>query len=165
MVLGVLWPRVFEWYLNSILMIFFVLCKITTGSTTKSYWNIIEWYWMILNGMQWYTIGSFCTECTLEIIVPLYEVFQDDMPGDRRQLQNEVGRWKTRWDMMNVAERHSTTRFKKSTPINMYTAVVILMVMSASTATADKSALSAQCSVSTTICALQWQLCACRGWP
>ena len=35
-------------------------------------------------------------------------VFQVDMPGDLRQLQNEVGRWKTRWDMMNVAERPDT---------------------------------------------------------
>ena len=33
---------------------------------------------------------------TPERIVQLYEVFQDDMPGDLHQLQNEVGGWKTR---------------------------------------------------------------------
>ena len=49
------------------------------------------------------------------------------MPGDLHQLQNEVGRWKARWEMVNVAERP------------MYTTVAILLVMSVSTATADRS--------------------------
>jgi len=31
---------------------------------------------------------------TPERIAQLFEVFQDDMPGDLRQLQNEVNRWK-----------------------------------------------------------------------
>ena len=39
---------------------------------------------------------------TPEIIVQLYEVFQDDMPEDLRQLQNKAGRWKAKWDMMNM---------------------------------------------------------------
>ena len=39
---------------------------ITVENTTESHWNIIEWsngtewYWMVFNGNQWYTISSFC---------------------------------------------------------------------------------------------------------
>ena len=43
---------------------------------------------------------------TPERIVQLYEVFKDNR--DLCQLQNEVYRWKTQWDMINVAERPDT---------------------------------------------------------
>ena len=127
-------------YFNGILLIFLFLVP----------FNYIQWYLKLplnptphvvllkYHSIQWYSmvcLGSLFKE----IIVPLYEVFQDDMPGALRQLQHEVGRRKARWDTMNVAERHSTTRFKKSTPTDMCTAVVILMVMSVSTVTADRA--------------------------
>ena len=45
---------------------------------------------------------------TQERIIQPYEVFQDDMPGDLRQLQNEVCRRKAIWEMTNVAEKPHT---------------------------------------------------------
>jgi len=73
---------------------------------------------------------------TPETIVQLYEVFQDDMPDDLRQLHNEVDRWKARWDMTNVAERPDTINntIQEINPdlyFNLYTSVVILMVCTA----------------------------------
>ena len=51
-----------------------------------------------------------------EIIVPLYEVFQDDLPGDLRQQQHEVGRRKARWDTMNVAKKHTRRHDSRNQP-------------------------------------------------
>ena len=36
------------------------------------------------------------------------------MPGDLRQLQHEVGRWKAQWEMVNVAKRPNTHDTVKS---------------------------------------------------
>ena len=77
-----------------------------------------------------------------EIVVQLYEVFQDDMPEDLRQLQNEADRWKARWEMMNVAGTPNTLddTIQDLCP-NLYTAVVVLTVItviSVSTATAER---------------------------
>ena len=71
-------------------------------------------------------------------IVQLYKVFQDDMPDDLRQLHN------VRWEMVNVAERPNTIddTIQEINPVlylNMYTTVVILLVMSVSTATTQRS--------------------------
>ena len=62
------------------------------------------------------------------------------------ELQDEVGRWKARWEknMANVAEKPNTLddTIQEISPglcPNMYTAVVILLVMSVSTATAERS--------------------------
>jgi len=62
-------------------------------------------------------------------------MFLDGMPGDLRQLQNEVGRWKPRWETMNFAGRPDTL----DNTIQDITAVIILMVMYVSTATAERS--------------------------
>ena len=77
---------------------------------------------------------------TPERIVQLYEGFKDN--GDLCQLQNEVYRWKTQWDVMNVAERPATLddTIREINPDlypKMYTAVVILMAMSVSSASTD----------------------------
>ena len=63
-----------EWYLNGFFMILCIQCtvqwywmvsKITVENTTESCWNTIEcsngtqWYSMVFNGIQWYTIGTF----------------------------------------------------------------------------------------------------------
>ena len=45
------------------------------------------------------------------------------MPGDQRQVQNKVDRWKARWETMNVAGRPDTL----DNTIQEITAVVILM--------------------------------------
>ena len=55
-----------------------------------------------------YIIPKQLVHLTPERIAQLFEVFQDDMPGDLRQLQNEVSRWKARWETMNAAERPDT---------------------------------------------------------
>ena len=79
---------------------------------------------------------------TPERIVQLYEVFEDN--GDLRQLQNQVYRWKTQWDMMSVADKRDTLddTIQEINPDlypNMYTVVVIPMVMYVSTATTERS--------------------------
>ena len=48
--LGVLWPRVCEWYLNGIL-IFCIHC------TVQWYFKLLR---MVYNGIQWYTTSCFC---------------------------------------------------------------------------------------------------------
>ena len=45
---------------------------------------------------------------TPERIAQMYEVFKDDMPGNLRELQNEVDHWKAIWEMVNVAEKPDT---------------------------------------------------------
>ena len=45
---------------------------------------------------------------TPERIAPLYQEFKDDMPGNLRELQNEVDHWETIWGMVNVAEKPDT---------------------------------------------------------
>ena len=76
--------------------------------------------------------------------VQLYDVFQEDTPGDLRQLQNEVGRCKARWETMNIVGRlhildNTIQVINPDAYSNMYTAVVTLMVTSVSTATAERS--------------------------
>ena len=66
------------------------------------------------------------------------------MPGDLRQLHNEVSRWKARWETMKVAGRpvildNTSQEINPDLYPNMYTAVVILMVKYFSTATAERS--------------------------
>ena len=91
-----------------------------------------------------YIIPKQLVHLTPERIAQLFEVFQVDMSGDLRQLQNEVSRWKARWETTNAAERPDTLddTIQEINPDlypNMYTAVVILMVMSVSTAMAERS--------------------------
>ena len=81
---------------------------------------------------------------TPERIAQLFEVFQDNMPEDLRQLQNKVNRWKARWETMNATERPDTLddMIQEINPDlypNMYTAIVLLLVMSVSTATTERS--------------------------
>ena len=95
---------------------------------------------------------SSCTKCSkmtcLEISVN-YKM--------KLSLEGKIG-------IMNVADTLDSMVQDISPDLNpnMYTAVIILVVMSVSTIT--KSDLSAQCGVSWIICALQWQLRACRDW-
>ena len=91
-----------------------------------------------------YIIPKQLVHLTPERIAQLFEVFQDDMPGDLRQLQNEVSRWKARWEKVNVAERPDTLddtilEINPGLYPNMYTAVIILMVMSVLTVMAERS--------------------------
>ena len=82
---------------------------------------------------QWaYITPKQLVHMTPERIVQLYQVFNDDMPGNLRELQNEVDHWKAILEMVNVAEKPDTL------DANMYTAVIVLMVMSVSTATANR---------------------------
>ena len=74
----------------------------------------------------------------------LYEAFADDMPVDENQLRNEVARWKARWETVGDDEKPRTLddtiqEINQDLYPNIYTAVVILMVMSVSTATAERS--------------------------
>ena len=78
------------------------------------------------------------------MIGQLKEVFQDDKPGGLRQVEKEVGRWKAKCEMANVPERPNTLddTIQEVNPVlypNVYTAVVILLVMSVSTVTAERS--------------------------
>ena len=89
-----------------------------------------------------YIIRKQLVHLTPQRIVQRYEVFQDDMSGDLRQLQNKVGRWKARWETMNVAGildtlNNTIQEINPDLYPKMYTAV-ILMVMSVSTATAER---------------------------
>ena len=45
---------------------------------------------------------------TPERIAQLYEVFKDNLPGNLREVQNEVVHWKAIWEMVNVAEKPDT---------------------------------------------------------
>ena len=58
--------------------------------------------------MAQYITPQQLVHLTQKMIVQLYEVFQDDISGDMHQLQNDVGHWKARCDMMNVAGRPDT---------------------------------------------------------
>ena len=80
---------------------------------------------------------------TPEIIVQLYVVFEDDMPGDLRHLKNVVDHWKAKWEMVNVAERSNMfdDTIQEINPDmcpNMSTAVAILLVMSVSSVSAEQ---------------------------
>ena len=58
---------------------------------------------------QWaYITPKQLVHMTPERIVQLYQVFKDDMPGNLRELQNEVDHWKAIWEMVNVAEKPDT---------------------------------------------------------
>ena len=94
--------------------------------------------------MAQYIMPKQLVHLTPERIVQLFEVFQEDMPGYLRQVQNDVSRWKARWETMNAAERPGTLddTIQEINPDlypNMYTAVVILMVISVLTATVERS--------------------------
>ena len=53
---------------------------------------------------------------TPETIAQMYEVFKDDMPGNLRELQNEVDHWKAIWVMVNVAEKPDTLDDSRNQP-------------------------------------------------
>ena len=67
----VLWPTVFEWYLNGFLNdimngILDSLHRLVVLNGILNYrweyhWVLLihHWYWLVFNGNQWYTIGSF----------------------------------------------------------------------------------------------------------
>ena len=58
---------------------------------------------------QWaYITPKQLVYMTPERIAQLYQVFKDDMPGNLRELQNEVDHWKAIWEMVNVAEKPDT---------------------------------------------------------
>ena len=91
-----------------------------------------------------YIIPSQLTKLTPQRITQLYESFKDDMPGDQGQVESEVARWKARWQTVNVEEKPNTLddSIQEINPDlypNLYAAVVILMVMPVSTATAERS--------------------------
>ena len=58
---------------------------------------------------QWaYITPIQLVHTTPERIAQLYQVFKDDMPGNLRELQNEVDHWKAIWEMVSVAEKPDT---------------------------------------------------------
>ena len=65
---------------------------------------------------QAYTTPKQLVHMTPERIAQLYEVFKDNMPGNLRELQNEVDHWKAIWEMVNVAEKPDTLDDSRNQP-------------------------------------------------
>ena len=81
---------------------------------------------------QWaYITPKQLVHMTPERIAQLY-----DIPGNLRELQNEVDHWKAIWEMVNVAEKPDTLDDSKNQ--HVHSAVIVLMVMSVSPAIADR---------------------------
>ena len=99
---------------------------------------------------------------TPERIAQLYEVFNEDMPGNLSELHNEVDHWIAIWETVNVAKKPDTLDDSRNQP-----RPIPQHVHCCHTTDGDVCIDShgrSQCCVARTSCALQWQRSACWDW-